>query len=249
MRKKNMVMTRRNENDLMQIIKNTFAVQGVGILKFKIEHTQSYTVRLIADLFANLKRDCRDLARMELDFTDEEADSKDIATIITRALLSNLRVIDEQFSIAESDDTIIETCHEDLSKAFNDESKEYGATFIVKSYLDSRKQFLDDLHDLMFNVGQDLFLEKIDQPSLLDENMPLPDLSSKIMALEFSKFVKNQWLLDSNSIVPDAEHAALKINNYNLFVQYLDEDNEVKYTKQDLMKLQDMVLRGFRIKG
>ena len=249
MRKKNMVMTRRNENDLMQIIKNTFAVQGVGILKFKIEHTQSYTVRLIADLFANLKRDCRDLARMELDFTDEEADSKDIATIITRALLSNLRVIDEQFPIVESDDTIIETCHEDLSKAFNDESKEYGATFIVKSYLDSRKQFLEDLHDLMFNVGQDLFLEKIDQPSLLDENMPLPDLSSKIMALEFSKFVKNQWLLDSNSIVPDAEHAALKINNYNLFVQYLDEDNEVKYIKQDLMKLQDMVLRGFRIKG
>lgn len=244
-----MFMTRRNENDLMQIIKNTFAVQGVGILKFKIEHAQSYTVRLIADLFADLKRDCRDLARMELDFTDEEADSKDIATIITRALLSNLRVIDEQFSIAESDDTIIETCHEDLSKVFNDESKEYGTTFIVKSYLDSRKQFLEDLHDLMFNVGHDLFLEKIDQPSLFDDSMPVPSLGSKIMALEFSKFVKNQWLLDSNSIVPDAEHAALKINNYNLFVQYLDEDNEVKYTKQDLMKLQDMVLRGFRIKG
>ena len=242
-------MTRRNENDLMQIIKNTFAVQGVGILKFKFEHAQSYTVRLIADLFADLKRDCRDLARMELDFTDEEADSKDIATIITRALLSNLRVIDEQFSIAESDDTIIETCHEDLSKAFNDESKEYGTTFIVKSYLDSRKQFLEDLHDLMFNVGHDLFLEKIDQPSLFDDSMPVPSSGSKIMALEFSKFVKNQWLLDSNSIVPDAEHAALKINNYNLFVQYLDEDNEVKYTKQDLMKLQDMVLRGFRIKG
>lgn len=241
-------MTKRNENDLMQIIKNTFAVQGVGILKFKIEHAQSYTVRLVADLFADLKRDCHDLVRMELNFTDEEANSKDIATIITRALLSYLKILDEQFSIVESDDTIIETCHKDLSKAFNDESKEYGTTFIVKSYLDSRKQFLEDLHNLMFNIGHDLFLEKIDQPSLFDDSMPVPSLDSKIMVLEFSKFVKAQWLIDNTSIVPNAEHAALKLNNYSLFVQYLDKDNKLNYDDRDLESLQDIVLRGFRIK-
>lgn len=63
-------MTKRNENDLMQIIKNTFAVQGVGILKFKIEHAQSYTVRLVADLFADLKRNCHDLVESDRKLPD-----------------------------------------------------------------------------------------------------------------------------------------------------------------------------------
>ena len=100
----------------------------------------------------------------------------------------------------------------------------------------------------MFNIGHDLFLEKIDQPSLFDDSMPVPSLDSKIMALEFSKFVRAQWLIDNNSIVPDAEHAALKLNNYSLFVQYLDKDNKLNYGDRDLESLQDIVLRGFRIK-
>ena len=70
MRKKNIFMTKRNENDLMQIIKNTFAVQGVGILKFEIEYAQSYTVRLVADLFADLKRDGRGLVKSDRKLLD-----------------------------------------------------------------------------------------------------------------------------------------------------------------------------------
>lgn len=247
--KEDKIMLKRNKKELTQIIKDTLAVQDVRILQLKIKYDDDYQVMVVTDLFANLKRDNIDVVQMEFNLTASDVNSKQIATIITRAFLSNLRILDEQFNMAESDDLIIDACHKDLDEVFRAPKYDYANTFIIKSCLDSREDFLSNLHDLMFNVGQDLFLEKIDQPSLLDENMPLPDLSSKIMALEFSKFVKNQWLLDSNSIVPDAEHAALKINNYNLFVQYLDEDNEVKYTKQDLMKLQDMVLRGFRIKG
>ena len=247
--KEDKIMPKRNKKELTQIIKDTLAVQDVRILQLKIKYDDDYQVMVVTDLFANLKRDNIDVVQMEFNLTASDVNSKQIATIITRAFLSNLRILDEQFNMAESDDLIIDACHKDLDEVFRAQKYDYANTFIIKSCLDSREDFLSNLHDLMFNVGQDLFLEKIDQPSLLDENMPLPDLSSKIMALEFSKFVKNQWLLDSNSIVPDAEHAALKINNYNLFVQYLYEDNEVKYTKQDLMKLQDMVLRGFRIKG
>lgn len=242
-------MSKRNKKELTQIIKDTLAVQGARVLQLKIKQDKDYQVMVAIDLFANLKRDSVDVVQMEFDLTDSDVNSKQIATIITRAFLSNLRILDEQFNVAESDDLIIDACHKDLDEVFQDSKRDYAHTFIIKSCLDDREDFLNNLHNLMFDVGHDLFLEKIDQPSLLDENMPVPDLSSKIMALEFSKFVKVQWLLDSNSIVPDAEYAALKLNNYNLFVQYLDKDNEVKYTDQDLMKLQDIVLRGFRIKS
>lgn len=247
--KEDEIMSKRNKKELTQIIKDTLAVQGVKILQLKIKQDKDYQVIATIDLFANLKRDSVDVVQMEFNLTVSDVNSKEIAMIITRTFLSNLRVLNEQFNMAESDDLVIDACHKNLDEVFQDSKRDYAHTFIIKSCLDNREDFLNNLHNLMFNVGRDLFLEKIDQPSLFDENMPVPDLNSKIMALEFSKFVKAQWLLDSNSIVPDAEHAALKINNYNLFVQYLDKDNEVKYTDRDLMKLQDIVLRGFRIKS
>lgn len=118
---------------------------------------------------------------------------------------------------------------------------------MLDAYIENQQDANEELHKLMFNVANDLFLQKFDQPSLFDSSMPKPSLEEQILADDFKNFVFEQWIKEPDSIVPDYARASLKFNNYDLFMQY--EFTQVsKYDEQDLMDLQTKVLRGFKIK-
>lgn len=241
-------MAKYSKQELKTTLSNTLAVQGIKVHGLDLKKKQGvYVFTIECALFP--KKYPNNVVHFPMVIPEALIEKDNLATDFTNELLSVLRLLDAHYFNYLSDDMVMDVCSDDLKKTLaDDDDRDFGNTYVLDAYIENQQDANKELHKLMFNVANDLFLEKVDQPSLFDSSMPNPSLEEQILANDFKNFVFEQWIKDPSSIVPDYERASLKFNNYDLFMQY--EFNQVpKYDKQDLMDLQTKVLRGFRIKG
>lgn len=240
-------MAKYSKQELKTTLLNTLAVQGIKVHKLDLKKKRGvYVFTIECALFP--EKYPNNVVHFPMVIPEIVIEKDNLATDFTNELLSVLRLIDAHYFNYLSDDVVMDICSDNLKKTLADDDRDFGNTYVLDAYIENQQDANQELHKLMFNVANDLFLQKVDQPSLFDSSMPKPSLEEQILANDFKCFVFDQWIKDSDSIVPDYERASLKLNNYDLFMQY--EFNQVpKYDEQDLMDLQTKVLRGFKIKG
>lgn len=240
-------MAKYSNQELKTTLLNTLAVQGIKVHELDLKKKRGIYVFMVeCALFP--EKYPNNVVHFPMVIPEVAIEKDNLATDFTNELLSVLRLIDAHYFNYLSDDAVMDICSDNLKKTLADDDRDFGNTYVLDAYIENQQDANKELHKLMFSVANDLFLQKVDQPSLFDPSMPKPSLEEQILANDFKNFVFDQWIKNPDSIVPDYARASLKFNNYDLFMQY--EFNQVpKYDEQDLMNLQTKVLRGFKIKG
>lgn len=245
-----MTKNKYTRNDLKLITHDALALFGVDVksIELKIANDQ-YQMIIHCVLFPDLvKREMKISLSLEIGVLKDVS----LADKVLSAFSSTLNVMLDSYDDMLSDDLILLNNNDYLDELTDkDNEKDFANTFVIHDYFEFEHEFKKRLEKLNYDINNDLFLRKAEKPSLYNDKCEKPSLADKALANDFSVFARDSWIHDHAGIVPDAEHAALNLSNYKNFVLYLiDHDGEVKldYDTDDLIELQNSVLRGFHIK-
>lgn len=245
-----MAKNKYTRNDLKRITHDALALFGVDVklIDLKVANGQ-YQMMISCVLFPDLvKHEMKIPVSLEIGVLK----GGNLTDKILSAFSSTLNVMLDSYDDMLSDDLILLNNDDYLSELTDkDNEKDFANTFVIHDYFEFEHEFKERLEQLNYDINNDLFLRKAEKPSLYNDKCEKPSLADKVLANEFGVFTQDSWIRDHASIVPDAEHAALNLSNYKNFILYLiDHDGEVRldYDTDDLIELQNSVLRGFHIK-
>lgn len=245
-----MTKNKYTRNDLKLVTHDALALFGVDVklIELKIANGQ-YQMMISCVLFPDLVK-----SEMKIPVSLEIGALKDgnLADKVLLVFSSTLNVMLDSYGDMLSDDLILLNNDDYLDELTDeDNEKDFANTFVIHDYFEFEHEFKKRLEKLNYDINNDLFLRKAENPSLYNDECEKPSLADKVLANEFSVFTRDSWTRDHASIAPDAEHAALNLSNYKNFILYLiDHDGDVKldYDTDNLIELQNSVLHGFHIK-